>query len=502
MSRLIRTAFSLALCTALITQSYSALEKTIAIRTETTLSADFLGFGVQWSPYPWFDLEDADWERCFRRLDYMRVPMVRVMNRAYYYCDGFDAAGKPLYNWNSNRMQKLYRLLDYCESRKIMVILGEWDSPATKEDRADVAVDQLQAYKIDETDPRWQRLIGDFLTHLLTTRGYTCVKYFNLINEPNGNWSGCGDYDKWHAAVKGLHTELAKRGLTKTVQIIGPDVTWQKDFHWLDRAVLGLSRELGLYDLHEYASFQDVESGWLEKVLRTKRVFIDRYDPAGRTKPFIMGEVGMGNRGPVAPQGGEDSHPKIYDHQYGVWMADYNIQCARAGMQGTIAWMLDDAMHIMNEGTGWPDISKTLFKKWGFWNSLAEEIGHPEDAALRPWFYTWSLFSRYFPRGSRIVQSSEVELAGVRSLAARIGDDDLTFALVNDSDVAQNIRLTVPGWKSKDTFKRFVYLPQHQPVDREGFPVAEALLPDVDLATGLHIVLPARSVIMVTTLEY
>lgn len=54
-------------------------------------------------------------------------------------------------------------------------------------------------------------------------------------------------------------------------------------------------------------------------------------------------------------------------------------------------------MHIINDNSGWPDIHKTLFKKWGFFNSLAEEIGHPEDANLRPWFYTWSLLSRAFP---------------------------------------------------------------------------------------------------------
>ena len=62
----------------------------------TPLCTNFLGFGVQWSAYPWFDLTEAAWQKIFERLDYMRVPIVRLMTRSYTYCDGFDADGKLL----------------------------------------------------------------------------------------------------------------------------------------------------------------------------------------------------------------------------------------------------------------------------------------------------------------------------------------------------------------------------------------------------------------------
>ena len=34
-------------------------------------------------------------------------------------------------------------------------------------------------------------------------------------------------------------------------------------------------------------------------------------------------------------------------------------------------------------------------------------MGHPEDEAIRPWFYTWSLMTRLFPKGARIYGSRD-----------------------------------------------------------------------------------------------
>ena len=472
----------------------------ISAEPNTIISTNFLGFGVQWSPYPWFDLSDAAWERCFQRLDFMRVPLVRVMTRAYNYCDGFGADGQPIYAWDNNRMKKMCRLLDYCQKRNVAVVIGEWDDPASPEDRADIVSDKLQTYKIGCTDPRWAQLIGDFLEHMIKDKGYTCLKYYNLINEPNGDWSHCFDFDKWKIAVNNLHTELQKRGLD-TIQIIGPDATGMADYHWLDRAVLGCNKIIGAYDVHEYIGHWDLESGYAEKVLWLKRDYINRYDPNGRKKPFFMGEMGLSQRGPVEPQGGEDSHPKVYEHIYGVWMTDYSIQVARAGMQGGIAWDLDDAMHIFNyKDTKWPDIHKTLFKKWGFWNSLAEEIGHPADANLRPWFYTWSLMSRYFPPGCTIIRTRNGEVTGIRTLAASTGAGGFTFCVVNDSDTPREALLRAPAIGHPLDVRRYLYASDDRPVDGNGFPVPKETIKQANLAQGIPLVLPARSVVLLTTL--
>ena len=121
---------------------------------------------MQWSPYPWFDITDAAWQKMFERLDFMRVPIVRLMTRSYTYCDGFDAQGKPIYQWDNNRMKKMYRLLDYCQAHDVKVILGEWDHPSSQQDRPDIETDKLQQYHMDENDPRWHRIIADEVEYL------------------------------------------------------------------------------------------------------------------------------------------------------------------------------------------------------------------------------------------------------------------------------------------------------------------------------------------------
>lgn len=477
-----------------------------AIVSERHVSgAPFLGFGVQWSPYPWCDPTDEDWERAFAHLDFMKTPLARVMTRSYKYCEGFDAGGKPVYRWDNNRMRKMYRLLDYCQSRNVTVILGEWDDPASDEDRQDPAADKLQKYEIEETDPRWAVIIGDLLVHLVKDKGYTCIKYFNLINEPNGGWSACADFGRWKTGILNVHREIANRGLANHVQLIGPDVTWQKDFWWLDLAVQQLNGQLAAYDVHEYAPIADVESGWLEHAFRAKRGYIDRVDPKGRGKPFIMGEVGMGSRGPVEPMGGEDSHPRIHDFIYGVWMADYNVQCMRAGMDGTIAWMLDDAMHIMKDKqSAWPDLKKVLWKKWGFFNSMAEEIGHPGDAKLRPWYYTWSLMTLAFPPGSKVLDVPSTAQPGVRVSAAEVpgpGGKHRSWIVVHDSDTPCTVTLTDPAADPALGVRRFNYLDNDRLTDAKGYPVPRTTLDAQAIRDGLRLDFPGRGVFLLTTLD-
>ena len=481
---------------ALLVSKAGAEPIQITVDTSKPLCTNFLGFGVNWSPYPWFDISDAAWQRVFDRLDFMRVPMVRTMTRAYNYCEGFDANGNPIYAWDNDDMKKMYRLLDYCESRHVTVVIGEWDDPSATGDRSDIANDKLQPYHIGITDPRWTRIIGDFLDHLIKDKNYTCLKYYNLINEPNGSWSHCADFEKWRIGINNLHAELVKRGLDQKIQITGPDATIAKYFFWIDRAVLECPGILGAYDVHEYPKVADLEADHMEQILTGKQDFINRHDPNGRREPFFIGEMGMNGKTKIGPGG----PPEVYESIQGTWMTDYSIQVARAGMAGGLAWDLDDAMHIVNNDKNWPDVHKTALKKWGFFNSLAEETGDPDDAKLRPWFFTWSLMSRSFPAGCQTLTTTNPGVLGIRTLAAKRGDD-ISLALVNDSDQPQELHVTVPGSKKVPQLQRYNYFPDDQLVDKNGYPLPKETLADADLQSGLNVSLPARSVVIFTSIK-
>jgi hypothetical protein len=482
---------------------------TLTVGTRMLSEVPWKGFGVQWSPYPWFELTESDWQRVEQRLAFMKPPIARVMTRAYKYCEGFDQAGKPIYAWDNPRMKRMERLLDFCQKHDVEVILGEWDDPNSQEDRQDPAADKLKKYGIEEIDSRWSVIICDMLEHFVVEKKYTCIKWFNLINEPNGNWSACADFDRWKHGMLNLYAEMARRGLDKKVGLIGPDANAQKDYWWLDLQVLQLGRQTAMYDLHEYAKKEDVESGHLERLFTLKRDFVNRYDSGGKKKPFVMGEIGLvsglqKDGRTVQPKGGRDSQPYIYDFEYGVWMADYNAQVARAGMDGTCAWSVDDAMHIQkNPASTWPALDNVELKKWGFWNSLAEEIGHPEDAALRPWFYTWAVMSRAYPKGCRMVEIPGCLPPGLRPLAARYEKDGAvhwSLTVINDADKPRTVTIKVPDVKWKSTLHRYHYFKEDRPVDADGFPVPKAVDADVDLAAGITFSLPSRGVIVATTI--
>lgn len=461
----------------------------VTVHSDQVMSSPFMGFGAQVDPYEWFDVSQADWQRTFHRLNYLHPSVMRVMLRAWWYTKGYDNAGRPIVDWRDPRMVKLYKLLDWAKAHHVTVMIGEWDDPAGTNDRP--ADNPLAPYDIQETDPRWTHLIGAFLHRILEVRHYTNVDYYNIINEPNGDWSNNADQNSWLTAVHNLHAELVRRGLTHRIKILGPDEsgadTWVKD------SVDKISNLVALYDAHRYAQVDTVESGALEQQMWPYRQYISQQDTP--RKPFLMSEAGIID-GRVG-----DTQTHRYDFIYGAWMADYAVQVMRAGMAGASAWDADDAMHI-GGGYGSEDL-----KGWGFWNTLGGTAGYPaDDTKLRPWFDSWSELSRMFPRGSRVLQVPASGIHGVRVTAAKVPTRSrhgyhLSLAVVNDSDTAHRVRLVVPEAEQSTTFDRYDYFSDDRPTDAQGFPVAARRLRHASLARGVVVDLPSRGMVTLSSLH-
>ena len=187
-----RLILSLAASTALLALNAVAEPVQITVDAGAPLCTNFLGFGVQWSAYPEFDITDAAWQKVFARLDFMRLPIIRLMLNARTFCAGFDARGNPIYHWDNNYMRKMYRLLDYCERRHVAVVLGEWHHAAPGGES-----DDPPATLAIKSNTRWHRIIGDLVEHLCGEKHYTCIAYYNLMNEPNSKKSGYSDFGRW-----------------------------------------------------------------------------------------------------------------------------------------------------------------------------------------------------------------------------------------------------------------------------------------------------------------
>ena len=174
----------------------------------------------------------------------------------------------------------------------------------------------------------------------------------------------------------------------------------------MDSCAVQLNEQIELYDIHTYPSKVTVNSGEYADIIAAYKEKIPE------RKKIVMGEIGfkfvekadslyqkenIRRARSKVNASLEDSQMFVYDYMYGTDMADALIQTVNTGFSGSIAWMLDDAMHS-NEA---PD----KLKIWGFWNIFGEECFGAEEENVRPWYYAWSLLTRYMPAGTPSGQS-------------------------------------------------------------------------------------------------
>ena len=464
----------------------------IEVYGDQVLEKSYLGNGVQWSAYPQFDISEKSWQRVFERTDFMRLNLIRLVLNANEYCKAYPVDGKPVYDFNDARILRIRRILDYCQKKDVDVILGEWGNP--------------RIGGITISDPRWSEIVGEFLNYLINEKKYSCIKYYNLGNEPN-NKDGYVDlwkagtvvnFENWQTSILNLDKELVKRGLAEKIKIVGPDCAWGND--WIKRIIekKELAAAIDVYELHYYATDKEIESGFYGKEMSYYRDYISFRDPKGKEKQFFMAEAGM-----VTGKNKVDQQTNIATFQYGVWMTDFAIQSMNAGQAGLTAWDMDDAMHTNGKLGPGTEIKDYIWKEWGFWDSLGEEKGAPERTNMRPWFYTWSLLSKYVPRGSQIMKTGESFVPGLRSTASKItlnGKTEYTFVIVNESTEKREVNLVLAKVKGVD-LNQYNYFENDMPVDANGFAVAKRVVKSANLHKGIEIEMPSKGVIILTSLN-
>lgn len=487
-------------CSTEFQQKPQKVDATVKVDTANVLCKDFLGAGVQCTGYPWFDISEADWQQTFRRMDYLKIPFTRVMCDWTNFFEGLDDNGNPVYIFESQKMRNNYKLLDYCQKNNMTVMFGHWGWANTALHAPD------QNWDIAPDSYLHARISADLIDYVVNKKGYSCIKWFDLINEPDGNWSSCdGDWDLWARVAKQLNKELVRRGLTKKIKISGPADCYRG---WIPNALADaeLKSFLGSYNEHRYLRNKNVLNGQFEQASRDRVNAIKKADPG---KKYFAAELGFLD----GKNNATDQQLEVKKFWYGVSMADASIQMMRAGMDGYIAWYLDDVMHWKGDSDGpleEPANAYEIRKTWGMWNGIGEEHGDPVDEELRPWFYVWSQLSRNFPPGCQIIEVSESGVDGLRTTAANI-KGDISIAVVNNTDDPRAIKIIAPAFGTKN-LKSFEYFDADGDNEVDSWPKAVDMLGNdiypkptktfnnVNLKQGLIVELPSRGVVILTSL--
>lgn len=488
----------------------------ISFLEKNSIDYPFIGHGVQWSAYPHADAEEAEWgflmtddkwEELYRRLDYVNPRIIRVMDVAVWrYYKGLDKAGSPIIDYNTQEVKSLYKLLDYCQLNNIKVLFGEWGTPGFWNEDKNVPDITLA------DDDRWILMITGYLQHLIVDKGYTCIMYYNLVNEPNGYWASTdGDWDQWKRGYLKLANALHKQGLGRYVQLAGPDavVQWDHPTHpkkaldWVYSTIKEMDSVTGVYDIHMYADQHLVRNGNLEQFLlpMTKAT-------KDQNKPFILGELGMKyvdelgeeniRRGKADTHAGEDdSSMFVYDYFYGVDMADATVQSMLSGFGSAIAWNLDDAMHTV-EDKG----EKTQLKKWGMWNILGEELCNDVNELIpRPWSYIWTLLCNLLPPKSLIIRADEIPSDDKIRFVAAKHTQGFTGIVVNQSEETKRYYLKTDVAVTDKELYLYEYSENHRPVNKNNFPIVSEILTDKINEKGVYVQVKPNSVVFVSTIK-
>jgi len=480
-----------------LTTSCTRLSTTTITVTPEVISTGYIGNGAEWDPYDeaeaWGSaVSEADWQKLFARLDFMRPQYVRCMiNSPWRYYD--PQTGK--YDRERN-FESISRLLDYCTRNNITVMYGEYNPPT---------------WEMKESQ-QWIDMAVDYLNYLVVDKGFTCIKYFVTFNEPDGDWASTnGDYEVWKNMMLRFNDKIQSYPeLAARVSLAGPDVVVDyknnaSDYDaegWVKMTAQDLDPIIGLYDIHAYPGQTEVRSGQYPGILAKYKQHV----PPG--KKIVLGEAGYKywrpgdealmeeyqRRAKDHPfTKGSDSNMLVYDYFYGLDMPLLAMEVMNAGYAGLAVWMLDDAMHSNGDSGKTEDI-----KLWGMWNILGEEVfGKPEEEEIRPWYYTWSLMCRYFPAGTEVLKTGiNSSNPGVFSVAGR-SEQGYTVAVVNVGDTDETITLKLP--EAVNNANLYVYEDGNMPANAQGFPVP--LQKGVN-GSSYTTTLKAQSFILLTELKY
>lgn len=472
--------------------SCSALsDATVAVDNKTIINPNYIGNGVQWDPYQLdygekqLKISKDDWQKLYSRLDFMKPQFIRVM------INTTSVIENGTLNETKN-YENIAPILEYCQSQNVKVVLGDWG-------------DRMVNSKTNTISENNLKLAAKYLDFLVNKKGFSCIQYYNMINEPNGFWAATDEnYDLWKNAAHYFWAEIKALNLDKKVSLMGPDIAiWKADkVDWITNSVKDLDDAIGVYDIHTYPSKITVNSGEYTSILKAYKEAV----PVG--KPIVMGEIGFKfvekqdevlmneniARAKAKPYASaEDSQMFVYDYVYGSDMADALIQTVNSGYSGSVAWMLDDAMHAKEQ--------KNKLKVWGFWNILGDEYFGAKEEEVRPWFYSWSLLTKYMPSGCQVHQ---VTVAGNPNLKAiSVSKDGKNMiAIVNVSSKELKADLTSVSLPKLSRIKRFVYAKDKLKLKGDHTMLAENTNLSLDLKKKTTETIPSEGLVVLTNFDY
>ncbi len=363
------------------------------------------------------------------------------------------------FDWKNEEMQALFNILDWAQENDVDVFLQQmW---MNVEWNALQGIHPLISAPKDLND--YANSIATFIEYLTLEKGYTCIKYFCMTNEPpGGTWGYWWEYGENEGNIKDAWARLKKEFDDRNISIpiSGPDWTDMPPF---EPGNLDMAVNFGAIDIHSYHGVTDEGEANLKK-------WADWAHAQG--KPFFLTEYGNMNLG----WGKDDPNQKSFDAA--ISNACDVIRGLRANVDGFNRWSFTNRGDL--------DGQWQLVKTYDIRNKKYLSEVNPEPEA----YYGFGIISRFLSKYSKVVEcklnSSDEELLYIALMSPK---GEISIVLVNKGNEPKSIILNVKNFEGK-TLNH--YMVTKEKVNETGFKL-EPISRHEDFKK-LEIDLPPRSI--------
>ena len=330
--------------------------------------------------------------------------------------------------WDSDEMKTLYRILDHCRQSGVDVLLTQmWQDVAWN---AHEGVNRLES--APKSIPDFAEGLGSLLQHLVDNRGYRCIRWLSVTNEPGGGWTWWWGPEKKCAnlmpAIRAVRAELDRRGL-RDVAIAAPD-----SFSLTIAGCEPADRAIGAFALHDYGG--EASAAFFNQATQTARA---------RGVPFFVAEFGHAfvkeTKGVMLPFGDVTSEiPKGYSAQ--LLNAEKVIVGLNAGVDGLNRWSFVNRGDLDGQ---WQLVRTWNPTSWDYYKDVC-----PEPVP----YYSYGILTRFTAKQSHILEvqgtSEQTKAAALRSPKG-----NLTMMVLNKAESEQKVSLSVIGLEAGRTVYKY-----------------------------------------------
>ncbi|WP_348265169.1 hypothetical protein P8935_11645 [Telmatobacter sp. DSM 110680] len=378
--------------------------------------------GSGWGAYPPAEDERA-WQQIYRHASWLGLDWNRVEVEQRIYEPERDH-----FTFDNPEMRILYRILDWNQKHGTDVFFQQmWVNTAWLAYPGSVDDPILRVHSAPRDLDAFANGLATLMDYLIRKRGYTCIKWLSITNEPGSNWSWWQGASREPmtigAGLAVVRKALAQRGLN--LALSGPDSGME-----VFRAALKPEDAalLEAYDFHDYSLKLDSDSGGsIEKQVSDFSTWAKfAHD---HRKPLFITEFGSADY-PAPPD-----DPRPNSPQSVLAAIEFVIRGANAGVDGFNRWS------FLNRGD--------LDGQWQYvdtWDArqkkmLTEFTPHANN------YFSVGLLSRLTAKHS-VVLASNVSLGKVKGIqrvfcaAFRSPNGNITLAIVNDAPTEFALKLS------------------------------------------------------------